>query len=271
MRSPEKYFKTKHEGGYYVYKWFDFSRTLIFGFLCIFLSLFSYFEAILPKKADWGILLLLCLPLFLVTLFFFVNDRYLLKFNKDEIIISKGINVLFNRKGRAKHFGRDQIQTLYSKTKSSITDESNFISYTTRIYIYLKNGKTVRITDSLSEEKGAYLISEIKGVLPFGDKPKQPPVSNYVKMILVIMVTVAIGALFPTFMEMGEDSDRDISYQMKIVIGISASLFMLFISLGSDQVFKEGVLTLTGKVVIITISLVLTSGVLYYLYVQPFF
>ena len=271
MRSPASYFKTKQEGGYSIYRWFDYSRTLIFGFLFVFLTLFSYFEGILPNKTDWRILVTLSLPLFLITLFFFINDRYIWRFNKNEMIVTKGWSVLFNLKNRAKYYSRDQIQTLYSKTKTSHNDDMSFNSYTTRIYIYLKSGKTVRITNSLSEEQGDYLISELKGILPYGKKPKQPPVSSYLKMILVIAIVVFIGAVSPRLMEVGEHSVEDISYQMKIVIGISGSLFMLFILLSTDDVFKEGTLTLLGKVFIVLISLALTSGILYHLYVQPFF
>lgn len=232
-------------GGDTTFYWHDtggvFVGGIMLGIFLVIIFVATFIEHRAPLYLFTGFLTFTVI----ILLFLWFRNYWRIRINQQTLTLQRGLSALTNTGGRS--FLIAEIGTISSRTARGPADDGDPLKV---IIMQLRNGKRVRIGNSITYEQAKALLQDLKPFVITGGNLSEFKFSLSTRILAEIAVMVAAGLLIGV--SIPEDFDYIKSTAMKVTTSLGGYSFMfLMISQQEHYEGKRFLLYLGGLVVTI--------------------
>jgi hypothetical protein len=231
-------------GGETTFYWHDTGNVFVGGIMLGRFLVVSFVVTFIEHRAPLYLFFGFLTFTVIILLFLWFRNYWRIRLNQQTLTLQRGLSALTNTGGRS--FRIAEIGTISSRTaRGPADDDGDSLEV---IIMQLRNGKRIRIGNSMTYERAKYLLQDLKPFVSTGGKLSEFKFSLSTRILAEIAVMVAAGLLIGV--STSEDFDTIKSTAMKVATSLGGYSFM-FLMLSRQEHYegKRFLLYLGGLVV----------------------
>ena len=213
----------------------------------------GFVKTFLDRQAPVYLFIIILVITVVVLSFLWFRNYWRIRVNKQTLTLYNGFAALTNTGGRT--FAVDEISTISSRQAFGPADDSDPLYV---VVMQLKNGKRIKIGNSIAHEASRALLQDLKPFVITGGGLSKFKFTLGTRIVAEIVVMIAAGLLLGV--APSEDFDTTKSGAMKVALSLCGYSFMFYFV--SRQEHYEG-----KRIVLFIAGLAVTCVLGYWLYI----
>jgi len=235
-----------------IFHWHDKSGVFVGGIMLGILLIISFVKTFLDRQAPVYLFFVILIFTAALLSFLWFRNYWRIRVNKQMLTLYRSFAALTNTDGRT--FPIAEISTISSRQAIGPADDSDPLYV---VVMQLKNGKRIKIGNSIAHEESKALLEDLKPFVITGGELTEFKFSLSARLVAEIVVMIATGLLIGV--APSEDFDYTKSNAMKLALSLGGYSFMFYFI--SQQEHYEG-----KRVVLFIVGLAATFVMGYWLF-----